>query len=101
MSYYHITRRYSTINFFIPEKFVYDDDFEITPPDSSRDGTISYVSDNPEVAVVSGTTILIIGVGTCNIMLLSIAQIFIDLLLLLLILKLNQEIPMEMEYLMI
>ena len=54
-------------NFFIPEKFVYDDDFEITPPDSSRDGTISYVSDNPEVAVVSGTTILIIGVGTCNI----------------------------------
>ena len=54
-------------NFLIPEKFVYDDDFEITPPDSSRDGTISYVSDNPEVAVVSGTTILIIGVGTCNI----------------------------------
>ena len=54
-------------NFFIPEKFVYDEDFEITPPDSSRDGTISYVSDNPEVAVVSGTTILIIGVGTCNI----------------------------------
>ena len=54
-------------NFFIPEKFVYDDDFEITPPDSTRDGTIRYVSDNPEVAVVSGTTIVIIGVGICNI----------------------------------
>ena len=54
-------------NFSIPEKFVYDDDFEITPPDSSRDETISYVSDNPEVAVVSGTTIVIVGVGTCNI----------------------------------
>ena len=54
-------------NFSIPEKFVYEDDFEIKPPDSSRDGTIRYVSDNPEVAVVSGTTIVIIGVGTCNI----------------------------------
>ena len=54
-------------NFSIPEKFVYEDDFEINPPDSSRDGTIRYVSDNPEVAVVSGTTIVIIGVGTCNI----------------------------------
>ena len=52
---------------FYPEKFVYEDDFEINPPDSSRDGKIRYVSDNPEVAVVSGTTILIIGVGTCNI----------------------------------
>ena len=54
-------------NFSIPEKFVYEDDFEINPPDSSRDGKIRYVSDNPEVAVVSGTTIVIIGVGTCNI----------------------------------
>ena len=54
-------------NFSIPEKFVYEDDFEINPPDSSRDGIIRYVSDNPQVAVVSGTTIVIVGVGTCNI----------------------------------
>ena len=54
-------------NFSIPEKFVYEDDFEITPPISSRDGEIIYTSDNPDVAVVSGTTIIIIGVGTCNI----------------------------------
>jgi gliding motility-associated-like protein len=55
----------STFN--IPEKFVYDEDFEITPPISSRDGEITYSSDNPDVAVVSGTTIIIVGVGTCNI----------------------------------
>ena len=54
-------------NFTIPEKFVYDDDFEITPPISSRDGEITYSSDNPDVAVVSGTTIIIVGIGTCNI----------------------------------
>ena len=34
---------------------------------SSRDGEISLYSDNPEVAVVSGTTIVIVGIGTCNI----------------------------------
>ena len=54
-------------NFSIPEKFVYDNDFEITPPISSRDGEITYSSDNPDVAVVSGTTIIIVGIGTCNI----------------------------------
>ena len=54
-------------NFSIPEKFVYDDDFEITPPISSRDGEITYSSDNPDVAVVSGTTIIIVGIGTCKI----------------------------------
>ena len=54
-------------DFSIPEKFVYDDDFEITPPTSPREGEIVYTSDNPEVAVVSGTTIFIIGIGTCNI----------------------------------
>ncbi len=54
-------------NFNIPEKFEYDEDFEITPPISSRDGEITYSSDNPDVAVVSGTTIIIVGVGTCNI----------------------------------
>ena len=54
-------------NFSVPEKFVYNDDFQITPPSSSRDGIITYYSDDPEVAVVSGTTIRIVGVGTCNI----------------------------------
>ena len=54
-------------DFSIPEKFVDEDDFEITPPLSSRDGEIIYTSDNPQVAVVSGTTIIIMGVGTCNI----------------------------------
>ena len=54
-------------DFSIPEKFVYDNDFEITPPTSSRDGEIVYTSDNPEVAIVSGTTIVIVGIGTCNI----------------------------------
>ena len=54
-------------DFSIPEKFVYEDDFEITPPTTSRAGEIRYVSDNPEVAIVSGTTIVIVGIGTCNI----------------------------------
>ena len=54
-------------DFSIPEKFVYEDDFEITPPTTSRDGEIIYISDNPEVAIVSGTTIVIVGIGTCNI----------------------------------
>ena len=54
-------------DFSIPEKIVDEDDFEITPPLSSRDGEIIYTSDNPQVAVVSGTTIIIMGVGTCNI----------------------------------
>ena len=54
-------------DFSIPEKFVYEDDFEITPPTISRAGEIRYVSDNPEVAIVSGTTIVIVGIGTCNI----------------------------------
>ncbi len=55
-------------DFSIPEKIVDEDDFEITPPLSSRDGEIIYTSDNPQVAVVSGTTIIIMGVGTCNIL---------------------------------
>ena len=54
-------------DFSIPEKFVYEDDFEITPPTTSRAGEIMYISDNPEVATVSGTTIVIVGLGTCNI----------------------------------
>ena len=54
-------------DFSIPEKFVYEDDFEITPPTTSRAGEIMYISDNPEVAIVSGTTIVIVGLGTCNI----------------------------------
>ena len=54
-------------NFNVPEKFEYDNDFEITPPTTSRPGNITYVSDNPKVAIVSGTTIIIVGVGSCNI----------------------------------
>ena len=54
-------------NFNVPEKFEYDNDFEISPPTTSRPGNITYVSDNPKVAVVSGTTIMIVGVGSCNI----------------------------------
>ena len=54
-------------NFNVPEKFEYDNDFEITPPTTSRPGNITYVSDNPKVAIVSGTTIIIVGVGTSNI----------------------------------
>ncbi|MDA9360651.1 BspA family leucine-rich repeat surface protein, partial [Flavobacteriaceae bacterium] len=54
-------------DFSIPEKFVYEDDFEITPPTTSRAGEIMYISDNPEVAIVSGGTIVIVGLGTCNI----------------------------------
>ncbi len=54
-------------NFNVPEKFEYDNDFEITPPTTSRPGNITYISDNPKVAIVSGTTIIIVGVGSCNI----------------------------------
>ena len=52
-------------NFNVP-KIKYDNDFEITPL-QHQDLKHNYVSDNPKVAIVSGTTIIIVGVGSCNI----------------------------------
>ena len=77
-------------DFSIPDKTLLDDDFNLTPPTSNRTGTIYYTSSNPQVAIVSGTFV-IIGVGdvtvTQNTSVMSHLQV----------LKLLWETPMEME----
>ena len=54
-------------DFSIPDKTLLDDDFNLTPPTSNRAGTIYYTSSNPQVAIVSGTFVKIIGVGDVTI----------------------------------
>lgn len=53
--------------FNIPAKQLSSTPFELTPPTSSRAGSFSYQSSNPEVAVISGSTVTIVGVGTTTI----------------------------------
>ena len=57
----------SLSDFSIPDKTLLDDDFNLTPPTSNRAGTIYYTSSNPQVAIVSGTFVKIIGVGDVTI----------------------------------
>jgi len=54
-------------DFEIPEKIIGDPDFELTPPTSNRPGQIIYSSSNPEVVIISGSQIIITGIGSCTI----------------------------------
>ena len=51
----------------VPDKTMQDDDFYLTPAVSNRPGDIIYISSNPQVAIVSGTLVRIIGVGDATI----------------------------------
>jgi hypothetical protein len=53
--------------FNIPAKQLSSAPFEITPPTSSRQGSFSYQSSNTDVAVINGSTVTIVGVGTTTI----------------------------------
>jgi hypothetical protein len=53
--------------FNVPAKQLSSVPFELTPPTSSRAGSFSYQSSNPEVAVINGSTLTIVGVGTTTI----------------------------------
>ena len=51
----------------VPNKTMQDDDFYLTPVVSNRTGDIIYTSSDPQVAIVSGTLVRIIGVGDATI----------------------------------
>lgn len=54
-------------SFNVPAKQLSSVPFELTPPTSSRPGSFSYKSSNTAVAVVSGSTLTIVGIGTATI----------------------------------
>ena len=51
----------------IPNKTYGDDPFTITQPSSKSDGAFTYTSSNTNVASISGTTVIVVGGGTCYI----------------------------------
>ena len=51
-------------SFGIPDKLIIDDDFQITPPSSSRVGVFEYTSSDPSIAIISGDKITITGIGS-------------------------------------
>lgn len=53
--------------FNVPAKQLSSAPFELTPPTSDRPGSFSYKSSNPAVAVINGTTLTIVGIGTATI----------------------------------
>ncbi len=53
--------------FNIPAKKFANESFEITPPSSNRLGDFIFTSSKPEVAVVSGSTITMVGIGVTEI----------------------------------
>ena len=55
------------LNFNIPEKFVNDGEFIISPPDSNRSGAIRYTSSDTDIAEIIGNKIIIKGIGSCSI----------------------------------
>jgi len=54
-------------SFNVPAKQLSSVPFELTPPTSNRPGSFSYKSSNTAVAVVSGSTLTIVGIGTATI----------------------------------
>ena len=50
--------------FNVPAKKLASAPFELTPPTSSRPGTFSYSSSNTAVAVIDGSQVTIVGLGT-------------------------------------
>gem|GEM_PF-956715 len=65
--FWHSANVPTLTNFSIPSKVMGNAPFTITPPSSNSTGTFSYTSSNTSIATVSGNTITIVGVGTCNI----------------------------------
>ncbi len=53
--------------FNVPTKQITSAPFELIPPTSSRSGSFSYQSSNPSVAVIKGSTLAIVGIGTATI----------------------------------
>ena len=54
-------------DFSVQTKTVGDSPFELSPPQSNSTGAFSYISENTEVATISGTTVTIVGAGTSTI----------------------------------
>jgi hypothetical protein len=54
-------------SFNVPAKQLSSAPFELTPPTSSRSGSFSYKSSNTSVAVINGSTLTIVGIGTATI----------------------------------
>jgi hypothetical protein len=53
--------------FNVPAKQLSSAPFELIPPTSSRPGSFSYQSSNTSVAVINGSTIKVVGIGTATI----------------------------------
>jgi len=54
-------------NFSVPTKIIGNAPFTITPPTTNSTATITYISSNPAVATVVGTTITVVGIGLSTI----------------------------------
>jgi hypothetical protein len=50
--------------FSVPVKLTTDAPFALTAPTSNSSGAFTYMSDNPSVATISGSTVTIVGAGT-------------------------------------
>ena len=53
--------------FSVPNKTYGDTPFTVTAPSSNSGGAFSYVSSDTSVATISGTTINVVGAGTCTV----------------------------------
>ena len=53
--------------FSVPEKIVGDAPFSIVAPTSNSPGAFTYISSNLGIATIAGSTITIVGTGTCTI----------------------------------
>jgi hypothetical protein len=54
-------------NFSVPTKTVVDMSFVIIPPTTNSTGTFTYTSSNTAVAIIAGSTIMVVGAGTSTI----------------------------------
>ncbi len=54
-------------NFSVPDKYLGDAPFTLSPPTSNSAGAFTYTSSNPSVATVDGDEVTIVGVGTSTI----------------------------------
>jgi len=63
-----IVRLIPTItNFSVPAKTFGDDSFTITPPTTDSDGDFTYTSSNTDVAIIEGSSIIVVGAGSATI----------------------------------
>lgn len=54
-------------SFNVPAKQLSSAPFELTPPASNRPGSFTYQSSNTSVAVIKGSTLTVVGIGTATI----------------------------------